>query len=203
MSGGRLIVGVAAGYLKAEFQALGAGFEDRTDRLSDALELLPRIWSEDSLAVEGTGYSARSVTAAARPWQRPHPPIWVGGNSPAAMRRAVDHAQGWSPFPTSPAMASAVRTASIGDVDELRAALGRARERCEEIGRTEPLTTCFVPFSMTDYLADPIGGLDPLVDEVAELESIGVDWVALQVPGLARSEVIDRAGALSDALELR
>lgn len=203
VSGGRLIVGVAAGYLKAEFRALGAGFDDRTDRLTDALQLLPRIWTEDGLAVEGPGYSARSVTAAPRPWQQPHPPLWVGGNSPAAMRRAVDHAQGWSPFPTAGPMAAATRTSSIGDMDELRAALGRARDRCEEIGRTEPLTICFVPFSLADYTADPVGGLAPLIDEVAELESIGVDWVSLQVPGLARSEVIDHAAALSEALDLR
>lgn len=203
VSGGRLIVGVAAGYLKPEFHALGVDFDDRTARLEDALEVLPRIWAEDGLAVDGPGYSSRGVTALPRPWQRPHPPIWVGGNSPAAMRRAVDHAQGWSPFPTPAGVESAVRTSAIADLDQLRVALGRARERCDAIGRTEPLTICFVPFSLQGYLQDPVGGLDALVDEVATLVSMGVDWVALSVPGLVRSEIIDRAAALAAALDLR
>lgn len=203
VSGGRLIVGVAAGYLKPEFRALGVDFDDRTGRLDDALEVLPRIWAEDGLAVDGPGYSSRSVTALPRPWQRPHPPIWVGGNSPAAMRRAVDHAQGWSPFPTPDGVASAVRTSSISNLDELGAALRRAHERCDAIGRTEPLTICFVPFSLQGYLHDPASGLGRLVEEVATLRSMGVDWVALSVPGLARSEIIERSAELAAALELR
>ena len=119
------------------------------------------------------------------------------------MRRAVDHAQGWSPFPTPAGVESAVRTSAIADLDQLRVALGRARERCDAIGRTEPLTICFVPFSLQGYLQDPVGELDALVDEVATLVSMGVDWVALSVPGLVRSEIIDRAAALAAALDLR
>ncbi|GEM_PF-61476 len=200
VSGGRLIVGVAAGYLEPEFRALGAGFEDRTDRLEDALEALPRIWSESKLALSGPGYESRSVTAEPRPLQRPHPPIWVGGNSPAALRRAVDRAQGWSPFPTPGGMESYVRTSAIADLDGLARALERARERCESVGRTEPLTICFTPFALPRYLADPVAGLSELVDEVATLAAMGVDWVSLQVPGLGRSEVLDRAAALAAAL---
>ena len=203
VSGGRLIVGVAAGYLRPEFRAVGADFDDRTARLEDSLQLLPRIWSEAGVAAEGPGYEARAVTAEPRPWQRPHPPIWVGGNSGAAMRRAVRYAQGWSPFPTPGGMESAVKTAAIADMDDLRAALARARELCEAEGRTAPLTICFVPFSLQGYLHDPVGGLAPMVDEIAEMEALGVDWVSLQVPGLARSEVAERAAALAQALDLR
>lgn len=200
VSGGRLVLGVAAGYLRAEFDALGVDFDDRTIRLEDALRLLPRIWEEQSLAVTGPGYSARAVTAEPRPVQCPHPPIWVGGNSPAAMRRAVTMAQGWSPFPTPGGMERAVRTSAIADLADLRTALGRARELCEQVGRSAPLTICFVPFAAADYAADPEGALAPLVEEVHELESSGVDWVALSVPGSSRSEVIDRAGALARAM---
>jgi probable F420-dependent oxidoreductase len=173
VSGGRLIVGVAAGYLRPEFRALGAEFEDRTARLEEALQLLPRIWSESSVAVEGIGFEARGVTAEPRPWQRPHPPIWVGGNTPAAMRRAVRWAQGWSPFPTAGGMETAVRTSAITSIDDLRTALARVREMCEAEGRTSPLTICFIPFSLNDYLRDPVGGLAPMVEEIAELEATG------------------------------
>jgi probable F420-dependent oxidoreductase len=202
VSGGRLIVGVAAGYLRPEFEALGMGFDDRTDRLEDALGLLPRIWAESALAVEGPGYAARGVTAEPRPRHRPHPPLWVGGNSTAALRRAVRHAQGWSPFPTPGGLEKAVRTSAITSLDDLAARLVQARAMCAEYGRTEPLTVCFVPFSLGAYLQDPVQGLDPLVEEVAALEALGVDWVALAVPGLTRGEVRDRAAALAAGLRL-
>lgn len=202
VSDGRLIVGVAAGYLRPEFSALGADFEERGRRLDETLELLPRIWSEQGVQAEGPGWSARSVTALPQPVQRPHPPIWVGGNSVAAMRRAVRRAQGWSPFPTEAGVERALRTASIGDLAALRARLAQATELCEELGRTEPLTTCFVPFSLPTYLADPVGGLAPMVEEVAELSAMGVDWVALMVPGSTRGEVTEHASALAAALGL-
>lgn len=202
VSDGRLIIGVAAGYLRPEFEALGAEFEDRGRRLDETLELLPRIWSEQGVQAEGEGWSARSVTALPQPSQRPHPPIWVGGNSVAAMRRAVRRAQGWSPFPTEAGVERALRTAAIGDLAVLRARLTQAAELCEEVGRTEPLTTCFVPFTLPDYLADPIHGLAPMVEEVAELSSMGIDWVALMVPGTTRGEVTEHASALAAALGL-
>jgi len=143
------------------------------------------------------------VTALPHPVQRPHPPIWVGGNSLSAMRRAVRYAQGWSPFPTPDGVSRAVRTASIGDVDELATRLVRLEQLREEAGRVERLTTCFVPFSLPGYLADPIGGRARLCEEVCALGDLGVDWVALMVPGTTRSEVLDNAATLADDLGLR
>ncbi len=203
LSGGRLVVGVAAGYLRPEFEALGADFDERGRRLDEALELLPRVWAEHGVSASGPGYAARSVTALPHPVQRPHPPIWVGGNSLSAMRRAVRYAQGWSPFPTPDGVSRAVRTASIGDVDELATRLVRLEQLREEAGRVERLTTCFVPFSLPGYLADPIGGRARLCEEVCALGDLGVDWVALMVPGTTRSEVLDNAATLADDLGLR
>src|SRR4051794_41864011 len=71
LSGGRVIVGVGAGYLEPEFAALGADFERRNDVLDDALGAMTAAWTSDD--VDG-------VTTAPRPVQQPHPPIWVGGN---------------------------------------------------------------------------------------------------------------------------
>ncbi len=202
VSDGRLVIGVAAGYLRPEFEALGADFEDRGRRLDEALELLPRLWAEHGVAVDADGYRARGVTALPHPVQRPHPPIWIGGNSLAAMRRAVRFGQGWSPFPATGGVERAVRTAAIDDLGALATRLGRLTELCEEASRTEPMTTCFVPFSLPAYLEDPESGLQPLCDEVAQLADLGVDWVALMAPGTTRNEVIDRAGALAAELGL-
>jgi probable F420-dependent oxidoreductase len=202
MSGGRLVLGVAAGYLRPEFRALGVDFDTRGERLDEALELLPRIWAEDGVAVEGSGYTSKGVSARPRPLQRPHPPIWVGGNTLSAMRRAVRYGQGWSPFPTPAGLESSARTAAITNLDDLTTRLDRLAELRTELGRQEPLTVCFAPFSGVDYQRDPESALPAMVDEIRSLESVGVDWVTVGVPGLARSEILDRAAALAAALDL-
>jgi probable F420-dependent oxidoreductase len=199
---GRLVIGVAAGYLRPEFAALGADFDRRVERLDEALELLPRIWGEHGVAATGADYEARSVTSLPHPVQRPHPPIWIGGNSVSAMRRAVRSAQGWSPFPTPEGAAGALRTAVIDDLGALSDRLRRLAELVEEHGRVEPLTTCFTPFSLPDYLADPVGGLEPMAQEVEQLADMGVDWISLMVPGETRSAVAESASALADRLAL-
>jgi hypothetical protein len=97
----------------------------------------------------------------------------------------------------------ATRTAKIADVDDLRSALGRFAEVWSEAGRSETPTVCFVPFGLQRYLDDASAGLGPLVDEINELSELGVDWVALSVPGRTRAEVRDRAGELADRIGLR
>ena len=202
VSGGRLVAGVAAGYLRPEFAAVGASFDDRAARLDQTLRLLPRIWSGEVVAEEGDGWSARSVVALPRPAGRPGPPVWVGGNSRAAMRRAVTLGDGWSPFAAPPALATATRTASIDSVGTLGQRLAELRTLCDEAGRDELPTVCFTPFSLAGLLSDPDGPLDALVDEVAQLVELGVGWITLEVPGGSRSAVLDRAARVAGALGL-
>ena len=176
LSGGRVILGVAAGYLRPEFAALGVDFDDRNDRLDDTIALMRRAWAEDGVAVEASGYRTRGVT------QLPHPkpiPIWIGGNSTRAMRRAVEVGDGWSPFPNPPGATTAVKTPAITNLDELAMRLGAARDYAEESGRSTPLTICFSAFSLSD--------------DHTPFAEIGVDWLAVQFAGCAtRAEWLDR-----------
>lgn len=100
MSGGRVICGVAAGYLEAEFAILGAEFERRGDWTDEAIEALKHAWENDSIDFDGEFIKARDVAVSPRPETRP--PIWIGGNSMRALRRAVEHADGWTPFRCAP-----------------------------------------------------------------------------------------------------
>ena len=176
LSGGRVILGVAAGYLRPEFAALGVDFDARNDLLDESIALMRRVWSEAGVGVESAGYRARGVT------QLPHPepiPIWIGGNSTRAMRRAVEVGDGWSPFPNPPAAATAVKTPAITNLDELAARLGAAKDYAEQVGRATPLAICFSTFSATD-------------DHTAFAE-LGVDWLAVQFAGcVTRGEWLDR-----------
>ena len=176
MSGGRVILGVAAGYLKPEFAALGANFDARNDLLEETIALMRRAWTESGVAVEAEGYSARGVTQLPRPVPIP---IWIGGNSTRAMRRAVEIGDGWSPFPNPPGAARAVKTPAITNVDELATRLEAARAYAAEIGRTAPLTICFAAFADTP--------------DHAVFADLGIEWLAVQFNGCTtRAEWLDR-----------
>ena len=98
LSGGRLILGVGSGYLEEEFNILGASFTERGAVTDDSLEVLKRCWTEEWVDVSTPHFEAKDVSISPRPLQTPRPPIWVGGNSWRALRRAVEHGDGWTPF---------------------------------------------------------------------------------------------------------
>jgi probable F420-dependent oxidoreductase len=98
LSGGRLIAGVAAGYLKPEFDAIGVPFETRGARTDEFIDVLRALWTQEKPAFEGPSVQFRGVDAQPRPVQKPHPPIVVGGTSPPALRRAVTRGNGWYGF---------------------------------------------------------------------------------------------------------
>jgi probable F420-dependent oxidoreductase len=98
LSNGRLILGVGVGWARAEFEALGITFA-RRGRLSDEyLEVLMAHWSAPVASVHTTTAGFVDVHTAPAPKQQPHPPIWVGGQSPSSIRRAVRFGQAWHPL---------------------------------------------------------------------------------------------------------
>ncbi len=196
LSGGRTIVGLGTGYLKPEFEALGAGFADRNDRMDEALAALDAAWSGKSVVFDGSGYQASGNTMLPRPRQRPRPPLWIGGNSRRAIRRAVERADGWCPFPNPARLAARTRTARLESVGDLAASLDYARVHAETVGRTEPLTICFSPggFSMGGASVDE----ERVIASIRELADIGVHWVTVALPGDTRDAqlaAIERFGA--------
>lgn len=178
LSGGRLIVGTGAGYLESEFAALGVDFSKRNDILDEKLGIMKRIWSGEPLTASGDGWSADATVALPLPAQRPHPPIWIGGNSPRARRRAVELADGWIPMPAPRKFASYVRSTPMESIDDLRAALAYASEHAEKVGRSEPLDVMFGPFH-PNYGEK---GHDSGVYRAAcdELEEMGVGYAGVQ-----------------------
>ena len=144
----------------------------------------------EDVAYEGTSFAARGVRLRPLPAA---PPIWVGGNSKPAVRRAVSRAQGWAPFNTF-GYATASRTAEISTVDELQSAIGWATKYAAEIGRTEPLDICF----SAGNLLDDSRSADERHATIARLEEIGVTWLTVAPTGAGRAEVIDRAHAFAE-----
>jgi len=185
LSGGRTVVGLGAGYLEPEFAALGADFDGRNDRMDEALAALDAAWTGESVAFEGSGYRATGNTMLPRPRQRPRPPLWIGGNSRRAIRRAVESADGWCPFPNPARFADRTRTAPLETADDLAVALAYARGHAVQVGRTEPLTVCFIPEGLS-MGARPVDEARVLAS-IRELEAIGVTWVSVALPGDTRA----------------
>ena len=119
LSGGRVILGAATGYLKSEFRALGVDFDERNELFDEALEVLAHDVDAVNRSPSRAATSPPPATSSCpTPVQQP-PPIWIGGNSTAARRRAATHAQGWMPFANPPQANTVVRTPSIWTADDL------------------------------------------------------------------------------------
>ena len=128
LSGGRVTVGVGVGWLREEFEALGAPDFDRRGAVSDEyLRIFKALWTQEPASYHGEFYRFDSVRCLPHPVQKPHPPIWVGGHSKAALRRVARLGDGWHPVGANPAVP--LRP------PELRALLDDLRRLTEAEGR--------------------------------------------------------------------
>ena len=89
MSGGRVIVGAGLGYRDVELDGFGTARSDRIRRFEENLEAIKRLWTEDKVTMEGSHFTLREASCPTKPVQKPHPPIWIGANADAAIRRAA------------------------------------------------------------------------------------------------------------------
>ncbi len=151
MSGGRLIAGVGAGWNEAEFNALGVPFRERGARTTEYLRIWQACWASGTVSFAGRFFAFSDMHVSPKPLQQPHPPIWIGGASDAALRRAAAFAAVWQPTPLP-----------IGDLVDRQAALRRA---CDRIGRQHPPETRMsfrVEFGPITGSAPPSGAERPI-----------------------------------------
>lgn len=98
LAGGRFTLGTAVGHLEKEFEALGIPFHKRGAMTDEYLAAMKEAWTSDTPAFEGEFVRFKDITIEPKPVQKPHPPIFIGGNSQPAMRRAAEHGDGWIPW---------------------------------------------------------------------------------------------------------
>jgi probable F420-dependent oxidoreductase len=143
MSGGRLTIGVGVGWSETESAALGVPFHERGARTNEYLRLWQACWAPGLVSFAGRFHSFSDMHVSPKPLQQPHPPIWIGGASDAALRRAARFAAVWAPTPLP-----------VPELIERRAALAKA---CDQAGRaTIPTRMSFrVEFSTITGNAPP------------------------------------------------
>lgn len=170
LSGGRFIFGVGAGWAKSEFEALGIPHNKRGAITDDYLKAITELWTREVASYEGPFVSFRDVKLSPKPLQLPHPPIWVGSDSVAGMRRAVRFGDAWHPI--------AVR------VDWLREeAIPQLKTIADEEGKQVPALCPRILCRITD---SPIpeegrlageGTLDQIHRDLFQLQELGAEYV--------------------------
>jgi probable F420-dependent oxidoreductase len=155
LSGGRVDFGVGVGWLKEEFDVLGVPFEHRGARTDEYLTVMKALWQDEVSEYHGQHYDLPPCRLYPKPVQAPHPPIHVGGESPAALRRVARHGQGWYTFNRLPHELAE----PLGRLEGLLEAEGRSRSDIE-------LTVCPYFQSVTPEM-------------VAQYADLGVDRLVL------------------------
>jgi probable F420-dependent oxidoreductase len=137
LSKGRVTVGIGVGWFREEFEALRAPEFDRRGAVTDEyIRIFKNLWTEDPSSFDGKFYSYAALRCRPKPVQTPHPPIWVGGESEAALRRVARLCDGWHPIGANPA-------APLGPV-QLAEKLATLRRLTEQAGRDyNALTICY------------------------------------------------------------
>lgn len=119
---GRFVFGVGVGWFQEEFEVLKWPFRERGARTTEGLEICKALWTQERPSFRGRFYQFDQVHFGPKPASRPHPPVWIGGNSPSALRRVAKVGNGWHPFRPSP--------------DQLRKGLEELRRYMDEAGRS-------------------------------------------------------------------
>ncbi|WP_102143227.1 TIGR03619 family F420-dependent LLM class oxidoreductase [Mycobacterium hubeiense] len=185
VSGGRLIAGVGAGYLRSEFSALGVDFDSRAELFEESLGALRRIWTHPEQPVSGSHFAATGEMNLDTPVQKPHPPLWIGGNSVATMRRVVEHGSGWSVVVAPATVASSVRTAAIEGVDDFSRAVDKLRTLLAAAGRDPGGVEIQVAAPTVDF--DDSAAVAALDDYVMGMTRAGATWILAHVDATSAS----------------
>lgn len=120
VSGGRAEIGVGAGWLRSEWDAAGLDFSRRGERLDEALEVCKQLWTSERVDHHGRHFDFEEVMFEPKPVQKPHPPLLIGGESPAALKRAARN-DGWIGLDHTPESAAE----KSREITELRERFGR------------------------------------------------------------------------------
>ncbi|MCA6096002.1 TIGR03619 family F420-dependent LLM class oxidoreductase [Streptomyces sp. SCA3-4] len=191
LAGGRLVLGVGAGHVREEFEALGVDFGRRGALLDETVDALKAaLGPEEFPAFRGDRFAFHGLGQAPRPARTPRPPLWVGGSSPAALRRAAQRGDGWL---------------SQGDArDRLPGRIAHLRRLREEAGRTGPFAVGAIAEPL--YVGGP--GWDPgprtLTGDAQELAAslraygeMGADQIQVRFRSRDVTELLDQMAAFA------
>lgn len=193
LSGGRVIFGVGVGWMPEEFEAMGAAYADRGSVTDEQIELFQVLCRHKLAEYQGKHYHFSGLTFFPKPLQQPHPPIWVGGNSQAALRRAARLGDGWHGIRLTPA--------------ELAQKRQTLRQLCRQNGRrpeeVDVSLRATLELGEAKYTADGkrillTGTSRQLSDDLRQYEEAGLGYIVLSVAGTDTEVTVDTAQRFAD-----
>jgi probable F420-dependent oxidoreductase len=173
LSNGRMMLGAGAGWLREEYEALGVPFERREDRFDDYIVAIKKLWSGETVEHRSEFLSWSNFKSFPLPVQKPHPPLIIGGTSKRALRRVVEHGNGWY-----------VPNRNVAQLKEL---LGALRIAADQAGRD--VSTIEITASWPDAY-NGLSALEPYFE-------LGVSRVMVQTFSLGEADpiaAIDKLG---------
>jgi probable F420-dependent oxidoreductase len=174
LSSGRFLFGAGVGWLREEFVAMGVPFERRGARFDDALVAMKKIWSGEVVTHQSDFLSLDGWKSHPRPKTRPHPPIFVGGTTDAALRRVARHGDGF--------------IAPNAGVEALGEQLNRLFRIAEELGR-DPSSLEIT--AMWPYVKER--------DRLSDYEALGVSRLLVPLTALGTPDPFAGVEALAEA----
>jgi probable F420-dependent oxidoreductase len=189
LSGGRVTAVVGAGYLRAEFDAVGVPFEERNALLDEALAVLPEIWTGEPVSRGGLNFTADEIVSRPTPVQPGGPPLWMGGNGRIARERAA-RLDGWSPLLIGDQAASRINTVPIEGVNGLAADIRELRIRAAELRGDDATVTVQVVTPQARVMFGKHSASEHR-QHVASLADAGVDWFVVRTPGADAASVVE------------
>lgn len=186
-SGGRVVFGIGAGYLKAEYKALGVDFDNRNDLMDEYIRAMKLAWTGEDFTFEGTGYTALGNRMLPTPAQRPHPPLLIGGNSKRALRRTAEFGDAWHPFFVPKMVTQTARTADISSDEDILAAIAYMNDHSAAIGRAEPPKV----IASGTFTIKPGWSAQEALDNYAHMKELGAHGSGASVQTESRAEWCD------------
>ncbi len=196
VSHGRLTVGVGAGWMEEEFQTLGSPpFSQRGAVTDEYIRVFKELWTSESPSYDGKYCQFSDLKFLPKPVQKPHPPIWVGGESPAALRRAATLGNGWYPLGSN-------STFSFTRPQDLAEAIKRLSTLAQQAGR-DPSEIEVIFLSSPRYLLQDVGkvGHGDRLPLTGSPEQVASDIRAYEEMGVSQLNIDVRSDSLDGALE--
>jgi probable F420-dependent oxidoreductase len=204
LSKGRVTVGVGVGWLKEEFDALGANAFDRRGAVSDEyIRIFKTLWTESPASFAGQFYRFDAIQCLPHPVQKPHPPIWIGGHSKPALRRVARLGDGWHPVGANPAvpLGPAELKASLDELFRLTEA-ERRDPKTLTISYKAPVYDAGTPIAPGVARRPFSGTADQIREDVDTFARLGVSELIFDFRSESQSESLDRLERFAQTIGL-
>ena len=195
LSQGRLIIGAGVGWMEEEFEVLERPpFKERGAVTDEYINIFNELWTNDSPSFKGKYTSFPEINFYPKPVQEPHPPIWIGGESPPALKRAARLGDGWYPIGRNPVF-------PLKTIDQMNDSISILIKHIDTYGRN--LNDFTIGYSATTYkitdngLNDSsdslfVGDVNKIITDIEKFAEIGVNFISFQLVGDNLDETKER-----------